>query len=89
MKLNPSNLNTSTSGVDVDYGLECISGMKKAMLTFKEKPNNNSLKIIYTGFNAISRGIESFTDYDLEMKFRESMEGIYQIQEELNRSIKW
>ena len=86
---NPNNLNTSSSGAGAEYGLECILGMKKAIQSYKEKPSNKHLKSIFYGFTAISRGVESFVDYDLEMRFREVSKGTYSLQEDLKPHIKW
>ena len=86
---NPDNVNTTSTGAGIEYGLECALGMKKALSSYKKKPTNKDLKNIYYGFTAISRGVESFVDYDLEMRFRDVCKGTYSIQEDLEKHIKW
>lgn len=86
---NPNNIDTTSSGAGAEYGLDCIVNMKKALTSYKKKPANKDLKSVYYGFTAISRGVESFNDYDLEMRFREVFKGVYSIQEDLQQNIKW
>lgn len=86
---NPNNIDTTSSGAGAEYGLDCIVNMKKALTSYKKSPSNMHLKTVYYGFTAISRGVESFNDYDLEMRFREVLKGVYSLQEDLQQSIKW
>ncbi|BDC98835.1 hypothetical protein [Persicobacter psychrovividus] len=86
---NPNNLNTTSSGAGAEYGLECVLGIKKAIHSYNEKSSNKQLKNIFYGFTAISRGVESFVDYDLENSFRKVSKGIYSLQEDLKIHIKW
>jgi hypothetical protein len=86
---NPNNLKTTSSGAGAEYGLECILPIKKAIQFYKKKPSNKYLKSIFFGFTAISIGVESFVDYDLEIRFREVSKGTYILQEDLKPHIKW
>ena len=86
---NLNNLNTASSGAGAEYGLECALIMKRAVQAYKKKPENKHLKSIFLGYTAISRGVESFVDYNLEMRFREVSEGNYFLQKELESNIKW
>ena len=86
---NPSNIDTTSSGAGAKYGLDCIVSMKKALASYRKKPANKHLKSVFFGFTAITRGVESFNNYDLEMRFREVSKDIYSIQENLLKKVKW
>jgi hypothetical protein len=86
---NPNNIDTTSTGAGVEYGLDCVAIMKKALISYKKKPANKHLKSLFYGFTAISRGVESFKDYDLEIRFREVFKGVYSLQENLQQNIKW
>lgn len=86
---NSDNQDTSSTGAGVEYGLDCVLSMKKALASYGKKPANKHLKSIYYGFTAVVRGVESFNNYDLEKQFRELTKGTYAIQEELEQAIKW
>jgi hypothetical protein len=71
------------------YGLKNTDFLKITLEKYKKKPQNKLLKQIFNGFSSVTRGVEYFTDFETNEKFRKACKGIYQIQENLRDNINW
>ena len=82
----------SKNEVDFDsatYGLSKVEFIRATLEKYKKKPQNKLLKQIDAGFVSVTRGVEYFTDFDTNEKFREACKGIHYIREDLESNIKW
>jgi hypothetical protein len=79
----------SSYGAGASYGLKSVRNMKDILTKYKKKPQNKLLKYLYTGFTAVTRGVEGFNNHDLNEKFNKTCDGIYEISQEINAHIKW
>ncbi len=71
------------------YGLSKVDSMLRNLSKYRKKPQNNLLKQIHAGFTSATRGVEGFSDYEINERFIEVGNGIYHIQEDLEQHIKW
>lgn len=71
------------------YGLSKIESMLQDLSKYRKKPQNNLLKKIHTGFTSATRGVEGFSDYEINERFIKARDGIYHIKEDLEKHIKW
>jgi hypothetical protein len=71
------------------YGLLKVESMFQNLSKYRKKPQNNLLKQIHAGFTSATRGVEGFSNYELNERFIKVRDGIYHIKEDLEQHIKW
>ena len=70
-------------------GLDSVRNIKKNLDVYRKSSKNITLKKIHAGFSTLVRGVEGFSDYETELKFRKAGNGIYDLHKELESHIKW